>query len=112
MAMRAARSPSHGSGSRNPNMASEGMVCRILANAITGFAHRGARVSHMPAGTAIATAKSMAAPVSQRCSSVNVAISPAYCEKKVELIRELLQRFVHRDGRHARRPQFPIPEIA
>ena len=68
MAMRAARSPSHGSGSRNPNMASEGIVCRILAAPITGLAQRGARVSQMPAGTAIAAANSMAAPVSQRCS--------------------------------------------
>ena len=51
MAMRAARSPSHGNGSRNPNMASEGIVCSMFAAAITGFAHRGERVSQIPAGT-------------------------------------------------------------
>ncbi len=33
IAMRAARSPSHGSGSRKPNIASEGMVCSMLATA-------------------------------------------------------------------------------
>ena len=50
MAMRAARSPSQGNGSRNPNMASEGMVCSTLATPITGLAQRGERVSQMPRG--------------------------------------------------------------
>ena len=36
----------------------------------------------------MAAAKSMAAPVSQRCSRVRVAISPPYWEKNPELMGE------------------------
>ena len=78
MAMRAARSPSHGSGSRKPNMARDGMVCRMLAAPMTGLAQRGARVSQMPAGTAMAVANSIAAPVSHTCSMLRVAMAPPY----------------------------------
>ena len=38
IAIRAARSPSHGSGSRKPNIASEGIVCRIFVTPIIGLA--------------------------------------------------------------------------
>src|SRR5580698_5259913 len=104
MAMRAARSPNHGNGSRKPNMANDGMVCRILATVMTGFAHRGERVSHTPAGIAIAAAKSMAAPVSHRCSTVSVAISPPYCDQKPPLISALPCLFL-RDERPGCRRQ-------
>src|SRR5580698_2354514 len=94
--MRAARSPSHGKGSKNPNMAREGMVCRILAAPMTGFAQRGERVSQMPAGTAMAVAKSIAAAVSQRCSRVSVAISLPYWARKPELM--VVPRLLRRAG--------------
>src|SRR6478672_8072503 len=103
--MRAARSPSHGKGKRNPNIASEGMVCKIFASAMTGRAHRGERVSHMPAGTAIADANNIAAAVSQRCSSVRVAIWPPYLARKEEFISFLPDDWrsmsigLRRDGR-------------
>src|SRR5215468_11147250 len=88
IAMRAARSPNHGRGSKKPNMASEGMVCSTLATPITGFAHRGERVSHTPAGIASVAAKSIAAPVSQRCSIVSVPISFPYCDRNGQLMIE------------------------
>src|SRR5271165_198267 len=82
MAMRAARSPSQGRGRRNPKRAREGMVWRMLARPMTGRAQAGARVRAMPVGTAMAVAASMAAPVSQRCSRVRVAISEPNWERK------------------------------
>ncbi len=68
-------------------MASEGIVCSIFVRPITGLAQRGERVSQMPAGIARMAANSMAAPVSQRCSSVSVAISPPYCDRNEVLMR-------------------------
>src|ERR1017187_1459274 len=110
--MRAARSPSQGNGKRKPNMAREGMVCRTLAMAMTGFAHRGDRVSQMPAGTAIAVAKSIAAPESQRCSMVSVAISLPYSVRKAEFMpvspsmRFGGRCFARRDEMHGYKPGF------
>src|SRR6266568_2451741 len=116
--MRAARSPSQGSGNRNPNIASDGIVCSTFATAITGFAHRGARLSQTPAGTAIAVANNIAAPVSHICSSVNVAISPPYCVRKPALIPdspELLLRnplSLRRDDRPERSLGLPVAATA
>src|SRR3569623_642494 len=107
MAMRAARSPSQGRGNRNPNIARDGIVCKTLVTPMTGLAHRGERVSQMPAGTAIMVALSMAAPVSQRCSSVKVAISPPYCEKKDVLMLDVPfhPHPLARDERRAHKPR-------
>jgi len=83
MAMRAARSPSQGRGSKKPNMAREGMVWRMLAMPITGRAQRGERARRMPAGMAMAAAKNMAEAVSHRCSMVRVRIVEAFWERKL-----------------------------
>src|SRR5215470_11783823 len=81
MAMRAASSPSHGKGNKKPNMARLGMVWTIFTNPKTGLAHLKCRVSHIPVGTPITIAQSMAAPVSQRCSIVRVRIWSPYCPR-------------------------------
>src|SRR3974390_3495460 len=91
IAIRAARSPNHGRGSKNPNMASEGIVCRMFATAMTGLANRCERVRQIPAGTAIAVARSIAAPVSQRCSIVSVAIEPPYWLRNLPVNQPLLR---------------------
>src|SRR5437868_14252908 len=107
--MRAARSPSQGNGRRKPNIASEGIVCKTFVTPIMGFAQRGERVSQIPAGTARTVALSIAAPVSHRCSSVRLAISSPYCERKDEFIRLLPRRLclepgsTDRDGMHGRK---------
>src|ERR1017187_5553630 len=85
MARRAAFSPSHGTGSRSPKRASEGMVWIMLAMAMTGLARRSRRVRRMPSGRPMAAASSMALSVSQRCSKVRRAISqPRVCRKGVK----------------------------
>src|ERR1700683_5376954 len=111
IATRAARSPSHGSGSRNPNIANEGIVCSTFATPITGFAHRGRRVSHTPTGTAIAVANSIAAPVSHKCSTVSSAISPPYCPRN-PLIRVSPQLALLRDETPAHIPRPPAAATA
>src|ERR1039457_1692519 len=112
MAIRAARSPSQGNGSRKPNIANEGIVCRMLAAPITGVAHRGERVSQIPAGTVIAMANSIAPPASHKCSRVRVTISLPYFLRKLLLIRALPAlysvRFFHRDDRRKHRPRSPV----
>src|SRR5579872_5493651 len=89
-AMRSARAPIHGAGSRNPNSARLGIVWITLATPSTGFSMTWRRVSHTPTGTPMATAMAMEMPTIQRCSSVSCQTSARFCAKNCQRLMLLL----------------------
>src|ERR1700704_6018112 len=74
-AARAPTPPINGTGSRNPNIARLGIVCTMLATAISGEARRGRLAEKVPSGTPSATATNVEPATSSTCCPTRLASS-------------------------------------
>ena len=85
MARRSARSPSQGTGSRNPNSARLGIVSAMLAVPRIGFESHGRRVTRIPSGTPMAMRQQHGGQPRARCARAWLAGFRAVLREKLRL---------------------------
>src|SRR6185295_16684560 len=107
-AARAPTPPTSGTGSRNPNIARLGIVCTMLATAISGAASRGRFAANTPSGTPSATAAEVEAATSSTCCPSRLA-SSALCDNQNAIRRPIRDAYSRQRTQRVQRIQRSDP---